>query len=239
MNPDPARDSRLKLDEPTHTYTLDGKQELRSVSSILNTLFEPFDPERIAQFLLKRRQGCTLAEVVSDLRQRGHESREIGKSFHLMIHMIAGGRVNFATRGPIADMHSQWKEWMNPSDRLEKKIVRSEWPVFSERWKVAGTIDAIVANGCQLWLVDWKTNKAIAGDTRKQYNLQLQIYDYILRTEYGVTCDRLVLVQVHEGRKKAREIEVWRCDDQYIEGVLRGEHGRKTEEEIVIELYDN
>ena len=230
-----ARDLRIRLKCDTHTYIVDEKEEYRSVSSILSALDEePFDAEKIAAFMHRSDPSKSIAEHAEAIRAKGEASRDKGKRFHKLIEQI--GATEEALDLVPTDLHTlhrQWCVWMC-TDR-PKMILRSEWMIFSEQHKVAGTVDAIVSVGDELWLVDWKTNKTISKNTLRQYELQLNLYDYILFTEYNVRCHRLVLVQVNDARSKPREIPVRKVPVVHI---ISGQCKRETEEERVIKMYD-
>jgi len=238
MNLAHPRDSLITFEPRAHAYTVHG-QGYRSVSSLLAQMFEPFDYEKIAAFMTKYRPGLSQAAIVEELRAKGDASCDLGHRFHALIDTIARktGTEDMELKDDVKALHAQWHAWMI-ADR-DKELMRTEWVIFSERFKVAGTIDAIVRVGCQLWLVDWKTVKTLSEDKLQRYNLQLQLYDYILRKEYGIRCDRLVILQVHVSRKKAREIEVPRSStNAHLEEVLAGKLVRKTDEERIMDLYD-
>lgn len=243
MNIVSPRDSLVKFEAAAHSYTVRG-EGLRSVSSIVAACFPPFDYDKVASFMAKHRPGMSHAEILEELRAKGDASCDLGHRFHALIDTIARrtGTEETVVADDVRTLHEQWHRWMTGADSpeaREKELMRTEWVIFSEKWKVAGTIDAIVRVGCQLWLVDWKTVKSLDAEKVARYNLQLQLYDYILRKEYGIKCDRLLLVQVHATRKKAREVEVPRSSTNvYLESVLRGEYVRQTEEERLMDLYD-
>ena len=99
-------------------------------------------------------------------------------------------------------------------------MYRTEWAVYDENLKLAGTIDmcAINANG-SLSLYDWKRTKAIKkinyykkystletlhylDDTNfNHYALQLNLYKYILEKNYNFKVSSMYLVCLHPDNK--------------------------------------
>lgn len=246
-------DPRIRMDETTHTYTVRGHEgvRFRSVTELARAVGTPFDPDFIAACLKRKcpdKYGALEhADIVEQLRAKAADSQEQGKRFHELIdsihnRFVRGEELKLADE--MLTMHKQWHAWMTGRDRkkgsLEKTLLLTELMVFNIDYAVAGTIDALVLVGNEVWLVDWKTNKSIGGDTLKEYEVQLQLYDYILRHSYGFQVERLMLVNVNPGRQRARQIPVlrWRTDAQ-LEAIMRGEGEAASEEDRLLALYDN
>lgn len=234
----PSIDPRIRCDRETHTYTVQGLEgPWKSVTTLARACGKDFDYEKLAACLAKHRPGKSIPEIVEELRDRGEAGKQQGHDFHTLVDEIHNmGRCSMEGEG-IRIMHVQWVQWMKKAP--EKTLVRTEWMVYTVRYRVAGTIDAIVAVGPAKWLVDWKTNRTISADTLKEYEIQMQLYDFILRAFYGITVDRIVLVNVHPSRKKAREIEIKRTrTDEQLREIMMGRGDAATREEKILKMYD-
>lgn len=233
----PSIDPRIRCDRETHTYTVQGLEgPWKSVTTLARACGEEWDIESYAAFLSKHRPGQSIPEIVEELRARCEAAKQQGRDFHTLIDEIHNfGRCSMEGEGMRA-MHAQWVAWMKKFP--EKMLVRTEWMLYSKKFCVAGTVDAIVAVGSQLWLVDWKTNRSIASNTFKEYEIQMQLYEFLLRSN-GVHVHRMVLVNVHPTRKKAREIEIkrTRSDDQ-LRAIMRGRGEALSREEKLLKMYD-
>lgn len=111
----------------------------------------------------------------------------------------------------------EWGYFLNfVKDTCNLKPYRTEWTVFNEDFKIAGSIDMIYENADgTLSIYDWKRSKDIVRiNTYKKYAttecichmpdsnfwhyaLQLNIYKFILETKYGKVVKDLYLVRLH------------------------------------------
>lgn len=113
---------------------------------------------------------------------------------------------------------------------------RTEWLVFDEEHKVAGSIDMVYKKSDgTLAIYDWKRSEEIKMENRFQscfgpvdhlpdtnywhYSLQLNIYRYILQKHYGYTVSELALVILHPVNSTWRVIKVNMMDDE-IAGMM-------------------
>ena len=118
---------------------------------------------------------------------------------------------------------------------------RTEWMVFHEEARIAGSIDMIYENtdspedAKTLSIYDWKRCKEIAKTNRGgefatnpiighfpdsnywHYTLQLNIYKYILQTKYGKTITDLYLIVLHPDAKNFQRIKLPNIQDEVDE----------------------
>lgn len=240
-------DSCIMFDPVAHTYTVRGYEnvQFRSVSQVARTWVEPFDKEFVAHMLMKHRPGKSHAEVLEELEQKIEEGQELGRKFHTAIdtiHNCGYFPAAYMHLQDVCTMHKQWHDWMTGKWRKrprERTLVVTEVRVFYPEMALAGTIDALLMVDGAYWLVDWKTNKLIGGETRKEYEIQLQLYDFILRKRYNIRAQRLLLLNVHPTRQRAREIEVRRTrTDADLVAICQGKGDATSEEDRVMAAYD-
>jgi ATP-dependent exoDNAse (exonuclease V) beta subunit len=115
-------------------------------------------------------------------------SNEIGKSTHAWIENFFKGTYqpipkDFEIIDRLDKFHKIYYE------KLTKLVpVKFEQKVFSTKWKLAGTFDALFTYKDQLVIVDWKTNKKF--DTTSEYNKKLlspfETEDECKLTEYSI-----------------------------------------------------
>jgi len=108
---------------------------------------------------------------------------------------------------------------------------RTEWLVFDEEHKVAGSIDMVYKKSDgTLAIYDWKRAEEIKTENKFQsgvgpvdhlpdtnywhYSLQLNVYRYILQKHYGYTVSELALVVLHPTNSSWRVIKVNMMDDE-------------------------
>ena len=112
---------------------------------------------------------------------------------------------------------TEWQYFINfIKDHPELKPYRTEWTVYDEDAKIAGSIDMVYENpDGTLSIYDWKRSKLITriNNFNKfaihpiichlpdsnfwHYSLQLNTYKYILESKYGKKIKELFLVRLH------------------------------------------
>ena len=108
---------------------------------------------------------------------------------------------------------------------------RTEWLVFDEEHKVAGSIDMVYKKtDGTLAIYDWKRIEEVKTENRYQsglgpiahlpdtnywhYSLQLNVYRYIIQKYYGWTVSELALVVLHPNNPSWRVVKLNMMDDE-------------------------
>lgn len=180
-------DSKITLDEATHSYTYNGKKIKESVTEIVNRL-NPFrgeiDPTEKAAF------------------------QDAGKTIHGYLENAVNRAIDEQTgktsTQPIASNSIYNKLYKYVSDFINKDEFKgarwlTEVKVVDEKGDKVGTIDlmAVMPDG-KVHLFDWKSVnfKTYAGEVledrvsatkERNYNIQLGEYKNILQSQYGVS----------------------------------------------------
>lgn len=116
---------------------------------------------------------------------------------------------------------------------------RSEWPIFSRRYRIAGTLDFLAHDGEKFEIYDWKrstkvcdafsrpllTNygkyafapiRHIPDTTYHHYALQLSFYRYMLATEYDIEVSACHLGVFHPDMASYHLVDVPYLRDEVI-----------------------
>jgi len=253
INPHP-RDKNIKLEPEDHVY--EGPVSgLRSVSSWIKDRFEQFNSDKIAKRIQNGRNwneenkywGMSESEIKKQWSDNNQKSRDLGTSLHAEIEafMNQGGSTNY-------DLLQLYFRHLYESEPDEVKVelgrpdwryflefiidhpswipYRSEWRVYHEEYKLAGSIDMVYfdakTNG--YIIVDWKRCKEITmqnpyGQTSTtpgleyipdtnfwHYTFQLNLYKIILGDKYGIKITRMLIVRCHP---KASGYELYEVSD--------------------------
>jgi hypothetical protein len=108
---------------------------------------------------------------------------------------------------------------------------RTEWLVFDEEHKVAGSIDMVYMKpDGTLAIYDWKRIEEVKTENRFQsglgpvahlpdtnywhYSLQLNVYRYIIQKHYGYTVSELALVVLHPNNRSWRVVRLNVLEDE-------------------------
>jgi len=215
------RDNRILFDEPTHTYTIDGDSSYTSVTTYVHEHFEKFDADKIIDNMMKSKKwqqnkyyGCSKEEIKKMWDDNRDKAACEGTKLHYDIECFYNNIFN-------DNDTIEYKYFMNFKDKFSDLIpYRTEWTVFHEELKIAGSIDMIFENEKgELQIYDWKRSKGISKSNSWNkfskteciehlpdsnywhYSLQLNIYKYILEKKYNKKVTELYLVCLHPENK--------------------------------------
>jgi len=226
------RDQRCEFDPEPHEYRIDGISYL-SVSTIVSTFFPVFNPDEAINKMKNGRSwnpanrywGMQDFEIKQMWEEKGIIASEKGTFLHEQIERFY---LNEPHEKP--EEFKLFREFSDDHDFLE--AYRTEWRIFDENHKVAGTIDFVAKNGAEFEMYDWKrshkvvdkvSGKAITNNpwergsgqlndmddtSYNQYSLQQSIYRYILEQNYEVSISKMYLVVLHPDYNQYYKVEV-------------------------------
>lgn len=216
------RDVHIKFYEKGHIYYVKKQKGYTSVTTLIHNAFEKFNADAIIDKMMKSSKwtesqyyGMTKQEIKNQWKKNGSEAATMGTAMHMMFEFY----YNNINQEQI-DKHKdtlEYKYFMNfVNDHQELVPYRTEWNVYHEDFKIAGSIDMTFINDDgTISIYDWKRCKNIEKynnfgkksikeglqhipDTNYwHYTLQLNIYKYILETKYGFKVKDLHLVVIH------------------------------------------
>ena len=175
-------DKNLVFDEEQHKYTLltNPSLEFTSTTTFIHNFFSKFDADVVANNLVKNVPKYRGMKV-EDLKQDWKKSADDGTTTHKELERYVLSR---RTR-PKTPKGKQGVLW------VKDNIINKEWEVYpevtlySEKYKISGTIDLLIYNPAldSYVLADWKTNKRI---WKKSFNGKMGIKNSIFGTKYQV-----------------------------------------------------
>ena len=260
VNPHP-RDERIQFEEETHTYTIDGTRAgWTSCTGFLHHFFEEFNADAIIKKMMSSRKwpeskyyGMTPAAIKAQWDAKRDAAATAGTRMHLDIEHFynalpvkwsdsVAARTTDIDAGVVAMREEDnWTPVAGPewnyfcayqrTHGATFEPFRTEWLVFDEEHKVAGSIDMVYkkADGT-LAIYDWKRAEEIKTENTFQsglgpvnhlpdtnywhYSLQLNVYRYILQKHYGYIVSELALVVLHPTNSSWRVAKVNMMDDE-------------------------
>ena len=239
------RDARITFDEETHTYTIDGSREgWVSCTQFIHGYTQEFDADGVIKKMMSSRKwpeskyfGMTPEEIKAQWSASANEASTAGTRMHLDIE-------HFNNALPIGNLEGdnytpnpspEWNYFLKYDTKWRIKNgfmpYRTEWLVFKEDIKLAGSIDMVYTKpDGTLAIYDWKRAKEIKFENSYQnclepienlpdtnywhYSLQLNIYRRILEELYDVTVSELALVVLHPNNPSFQVIMLNRMDDE-------------------------
>jgi ATP-dependent exoDNAse (exonuclease V) beta subunit len=246
------RDQGIKFYQQGHRYEIitDPRKRYTSVTTLVHSQFPKFDADAIIAKIMKSKGwvpghkywGLTAEEIKASWNSNGSAAACSGTSLHEKIEAFMNdNRFNFAYThkelfqeyeiGKKYDHEERGVEWEMflrfIRDHHYLKPYRTEWMIYHEDAKIAGSIDMVYENpDGTLEIYDWKRCKDITAvngwnETATnplinhlpatnfwQYSLQLNTYKKILEDKYGKRVTKLCLVRIHPDAQDYELLEV-------------------------------
>ena len=218
-NPHP-RDKCISFDEGPHIYTINGDSVYMSVTTWNHSHFEPFDADKIIDKMMMGRKwgpahkywGQTKEEIKAGWKANGKAASEAGTNMHYNIECFYNDMdveidLDCIEFDYFLDFENDYGQYMKP--------YRTEWMIWDQELKFAGSIDMIFENSDgTLEIYDWKRSVGIKKENRWQssitpciahlpdsnywhYCLQLNTYKALLEKNYGKKIRGMYLVCLH------------------------------------------
>lgn len=234
----------LDFDEPTHVYTDTRTGAVyKSVTTFLKAVFEEFNSKKVIDGILKKKEWKTdptykyyqmSAKEIDQLwKTNGKEASDFGTRLHLAIEYKLNGLPDV-----IPENDGQYKEYsyfLNfwKEYNLLEKICRTEFMIYSEEHRLAGSIDALLHNkeDDTYSIVDWKRCKEVETTAFRNkmckfpvnnvldckfyhYALQLNTYRYILENAYHLKIRDMFLIVCHPENENYIRMDVPRMEKE-------------------------
>lgn len=231
------RDSLIKFYTRGHKYEIlsDKNSKYTSVTTWNHSHFPKFDADKIIDNIFKSKSwgpdhkywGQTAEQIKASWKTNGEQVAGAGTNLHERIENF----MNNEKLKPGYLLKDLYEEYNNSSEENELewdyflkfvngnpdlKPYRTEWMIFHEDLKLAGSIDMVFENEDGTFSIyDWKRSKEITKvnnwnqyalnplishmpDTNFwHYSLQLNTYKRILEDKYGKKVTKLCLVRLH------------------------------------------
>ena len=236
------RDAFIEFDEPTHRYTIHGENEKWiSCTGFLHDFFPHFDADKTINKMMSspkwfdsKYYGKTKKEIKDEWSASGKEASGLGTAMHLAVEQFMHGSEEVIDPAVLSTV--EWKYFTNFWRECGSDLVpfRSEWEVYSQPHKLAGSIDMIYfRKSDQKYVIyDWKRSKEIKTDNRFEngygpvahlpncnywhYTLQLNVYKWFLETYYGLEVADLYIVIFHPNNNNYQRMRLNILPDEVL-----------------------
>ena len=216
------RDQRIQFDDPTHTYTIDGLANYTSVTTWNHTHFEPFNANAVIKNIRRGKKwgpdnkyfGMTDDQIKAGWDKNRDAAASAGTAMHFNIECFYN---NMEVRNDSVE-YAYFLNFVADSPGLT--AYRTEWTVFHEELRIAGSIDMLFAKDDGTYAIyDWKRSREISKSASFNkfanktcinhlpdsnywhYCLQLNTYRAILESKYGIVVSDMYLVCLHPDNK--------------------------------------
>jgi ATP-dependent exoDNAse (exonuclease V) beta subunit len=176
--------------------------------------------------------GMTDEAIMALWNENGRVASEKGTAMHLAIEQYLNDAHDEID--PSTCETREWEYfmdfWKEHGDDLEP--YRTEWEVWAEEIKLAGSIDMIFRRKStgEFLIYDWKRSKEIRTENRFQnglgplehlpdcnywhYALQLNVYRWILQKHYGLVIRELAILVFHPDNKGYKRYKLPILEDE-------------------------
>ena len=246
------RDKNIKFKEEGHKYTILNDKSYTSVTTWVHTHFEHFDADLIISRMMSGKAwkpghkywGLSACEIMDLWDVKRDDAACAGTRLHYEIECFMNSNTLWFvyTHRELLQQYKMlskydkryldfgvdWSYFLNfISDFPHLKPYRTEWTVYHEELKLAGSIDMVYQNSDgTLSIYDWKRTAEITKvnswnkcaltkdlswmpDTNFwHYALQLNTYKMILETKYDKIIRDLFLVRLHPDSSNYELIQV-------------------------------
>lgn len=241
------RDSRIQFFPQEHIYVYNGHEQFLPVSSIVASFFKPFDAVYWSAYKANQRR-VPQGQILEEWDAKGAFSREVGTFMHKQIENYYRGipyqqTYPFRYNGKYihikddANIHSEYLQFMSFCATHTFTPYKTEWTIYDENLKIAGTIDMIHYHDGSYDIYDWKRSSRILDsldtpitingfgskglgklshidDTPYwHYCIQQNIYRYILEKNYKIAVSKMYLVVFGDQRESYVKLEVPRMNE--------------------------
>ena len=240
------RDKHIQFLPQEHIYLYNGREQLTPVSSVVSCFFNRFDSYYRSECQAKQR-GVPQGLVLEEWDSIGERSREVGTFMHQQIENHYNGlpyqqTFSFRYKGKYIHLEEEISlelEYMQFTEFLKNhrfSPFRTEWAIYDEKLKIAGTIDMIHKREDVFDIYDWKRSYRIVDfsgnpiaensygkkglgvlnqidDTPYwHYCIQQNLYRYILEQNYGIRIEKMYLVVFGDNITEYCKLDVPRMD---------------------------
>jgi len=234
------RDDSIVFDEPTHTYTVNGSYEgYKSCTGFVHHFFPHFDADVVIAKMMaspkwpqNKNYGKTAEQIKAEWNANGKSASESGTAMHLAIEQFLHGHPEIIQ--PEVFQTPEWKYFTNFWNDVSGDLVpyRSEWEVWSEEYKLAGSIDMVFyrKSDDSYVIYDWKRSKEIKMENGFEsghapldhlpncnywhYTLQLNMYKWFLETYYGLKISDMYLIILHPDNSNYKRFKLNHVPDE-------------------------
>lgn len=201
---------RIQFEPNSHTYYVDG-EIWPSVSSIVKKFVKPFDSDLVSGFKAARKD---VMQTQDQLKNEWADQAKVAITKGNYIHELGEEMAKLMMSG-LDETVGMAKFWIWLSEHLHD-VLFIEQPIFSEKYKYAGTPDLLVEfldeyGEVKKIMFDYKTNKNLYKNYRgkrmldpfkdmldtpeSKYILQQNLYKHALG-ELGIDVDESYLVWI-------------------------------------------
>ena len=215
------RDKNIVFHEGPHIYEVHGSsKDYISVTTIIHKFFPEFNGPKIAQMVFKKNfnneDSPYYKMEIKDILKKWDDNKNSASKQGTAMHKNFELYFNDIPFEEDFKAQKEYELFLNfLKDNPNLKPYRTEWEVYDEDIKVAGSIDMLFLNeDGTIDICDWKRCKEIKKDNKWEhgleplndipntnywhYSIQLNMYKRILEKNYNKKIKNIYLICIHD-----------------------------------------
>ena len=210
-----SRDYNITFEEKEHIYTIKGDSTFTSVTTWIHSHFGHFDADSVIKKIRKKKnykESIYFEKTDDDIKNmweiNRNQAADAGTKLHFDIEC-------YYNDNPNINESVEYGYFLNFAEKYSNlKPYRTEWMIYDEDLKLAGSIDMIFKKDNEYAIYDWKRSKEIKKSNWGRfshtecinhlpdanfwhYSLQLNIYKSMLEKNYDITITDMYIVCLH------------------------------------------
>lgn len=223
-------DSRVRMNEENHQYFIDNlSKNTVSCTAFLSSFFKKFIVDEAIANILNSEKYLSdpdykyYKKTEKDIQKEWSDANKDGTALHLDIE-------NFLNNIEINNNSKEYgffKSFLKDHDSFTP--YRTEWIIFSDAFKICGSIDAVFKDSeGNFVLFDWKRSVVTYEnfDNAKfpidhlndnkfvKYSIQLNLYRHILETCYDIKIKDMFIIELYPDNDSYKKIHVERMEEE-------------------------
>lgn len=222
------RDKHIVFDEKPHLYYVNDVVYRLSVTKFIHSFFPSFNADKVISNMMNGKYwensiyfGKTADEIKLEWKNKGLMASSEGTNLHKTIELYYNNELyenNSIEFGYFLNFHR------NMIEKNGWEPYRTEWEIYDEEYKLAGSVDMLYKYENEYYIVDWKrclnikdTNHFESGfspiehlpnSNKWHYSLQLNTYKYIFEKKYNLKIAGMFLVVLHPDNKDFIKVDI-------------------------------
>lgn len=218
-------DPLFQFDPKLHRYTYDG-EPMQSVTKTIEKFHEKFDTEAVAK-KTSEKTGVDAEILKEQWVETNRYANVVGTELHSYIENYYNKQFQeIPLNLDVVDRINKFNK-IHAQKISKLEPLKFEVRIFSKKWKIAGTIDALFFRNGKIYILDWKSNKKFTHDDHQdgkwqklldpfgdfyknhhnEYSIQLCLYAAILE-QWGIDIAGAYIVYIGPGDEDAKLIKV-------------------------------
>ena len=222
-------DKYIQFQSFNHVYSVyNNNTDYTSVTSFIHKFFPPFIEDEVIGKMTNsicNPSSEYYLKTPDEIKAMWMFKRNQGTFMHLCIeHILMGVLQSEHTMLQYMPVEYAYFNQFHQKIKSEGfQPYRLEWRIFDEKYKICGSVDALFIKDNEISMFDWKRSKEIRKYSNEMgfapldhvpncnyytYSLQLNLYKYIIESNYGLRIKDMFMVIIHPNQPNYQMVPI-------------------------------